>query len=79
MSASHRLELALHAPGPVEHDEPELGGLGTPPAAHQQRHAELVLELAHLVGHVRLHRRQRVGGGGERALLVDGEQGLEMT
>ena len=37
-------------------------------------HAELVLELAHLLGHVRLHRVQRVGRGGERPLLGDRER-----
>ena len=76
---AHRFELALDAPRAVEHEQTELGRLGTAPAAHEQRHAELGLELAHLVGHVRLHRRQRVGGGGERALLGDGEQRLEVT
>ncbi len=76
---AHRFELALDATRTVEHQQAELGGLGAAPAAHEQRHPELGLELAHLVGHVRLHRRQRVGGGGERPFLGDGEQRLEVA
>ena len=76
---AHRLELAVHAAGALEHERAELGRLGAPAAAHEQRHAELGLELAHLVGHVRLHGRQRVGGGGERPLLGDREQRVEVS
>ena len=76
---AHRFELPLHPTRTVEHQQTEFGGLCTAPAAHEQRHPELGLELAHLVGHVRLHRRQCVGGGGERPFLGDGEQRLEVS
>ena len=63
----------------LEDDEPELGGLGAPPAAHEHRNAELHLELPDLVGDVRLHGVERVGGGGERAFFGDGEEGVEVA
>ncbi len=55
---AHRFELPLHTTRTVEHQQTELGRLRTAPAAHEQWHAELGLQLAHLVGHVRLHGRQ---------------------
>ena len=76
---AHRLELAVHPARSLEHDAAELGGLRAAPAANEQRHAELRLELADLVGHVRLHGVQRVGRGRERAFLGDREQGLELA
>ena len=76
---AHRLELALHAARALEHDQAELCGFGSPPAPDEDRHAELRLELANLVGDVRLHRVEGVGRGGERSLPVDGQQCLEMA
>ena len=58
---------------------PDSVGVAPRPAPGEQRDAELGLELADLLGDVRLHRAQRVGGRGERALLVDGDQRLEMA
>ena len=53
---------------------------GRPAAAPgEQRHAELGLELADLVRDVRLDRPERVGGRGEGALLVDGDQRVQMA
>jgi hypothetical protein len=74
----HGLELAADAAGPLEDHLAALGRGRPPPAANQQVGAELLFELANLLGHVGLDRRQRVGGGGERTLLGDGEQGVEM-
>ena len=75
---AHRLELAVDPTRAVEHEDAELGGLGPLAAAHEQRHAELRFELAHLVGDVRLDGRERIGGGRERPFLGDGEQRVEM-
>ena len=75
---SHRLQLALHTAPAFQHDRAELGGLRAAPPAHEQRDPELSLELADLVGDVRLHRVQSVGGGGERSFLRDREQRLEV-
>ena len=67
------------AAGVVEHDLPRLGRGRAGPAPGEERDAELGLELADLLGHVRLDRPQRVRGRGERPLLVDRDQGLEMA
>ena len=49
------------------------------PAPHEQLGAELVLELADLFRDVRLDRGEGVGRRGERALLRDRKQGIEMS
>ena len=74
-----RLDLAADRAGPFDHPHAELGRDGAPPAPDQQLHAELGLELAHVLGDVRLHRVQPVGGGGEAARLGHGQQGLELA
>ena len=74
-----RLDLAADRPGPLEHPHAELGGHRAPPAPHEELHAELGLELADVLGDVRLHRVEAVGGGGEGALLGHREQGLELA
>ena len=49
------------------------------PVPHEQLHAELGFELADVLGDVRLHRVEAVGGGGERAFFGDREQRLELA
>ena len=72
---SASISLRMRA-GPVEHDPARTrSARRAAAAADEQLHAELGLELADLVGDVRLHRVQAVGGRGERALLGDREQG----
>ena len=53
----------------------ELGRHRTPAAPGEEVDAELVLELADLVGDVRLHRVQAVGGAGERARVLRSRAG----
>ena len=76
---AHRVELAAYGAGPFDHAHAELGRHGAPPAAHQQLHAELGLELVHVARDVRLHGVQAIGRRRERALLGNREQGLQMT
>ena len=66
-SLAQRLELAADAAGPLEHRLAELGRDGAPPAPHEELDAELGLELADLLGDVRLDGVEAVGGGRERA------------
>ena len=73
------LELAPDPAGVGEHDLARLGRGRARPAPGEQGDAELGLELADLLGHVRLHGPQEVRGRGERALLVDRDQGLEVA
>ena len=73
------LDLAADAPGPVEHHGTELGCFGAPAVAHEQRNAQLILELAHDVGHIRLHGVEHIGSRGERPPLVDGEHRVEVA
>ena len=72
-SSSRRTRRARSRTRPRTRWGPPPGGCGS--AAD----AELVLELADLLGDVRLDRAQGVGGGGERAFLGDGEQRVEMA
>ena len=76
--AAGRARAGCGAPGRAP-PGPTPSAVAPAAAPGEQRDAELGLELADLVGHVRLHRAQRVGGGGERALLVDGDQRVEMA
>ena len=52
----HGLELAADPPGPLEDRDPALRRHRSAPAANQQVGAELLFELADLLGHVRLNR-----------------------
>ena len=74
-----QVQLPSDPPRPCQHDPARLRGRRAAAPAGEQRDPELGLELADLVGHVRLHRAQRVGRRGERALLVDGHEGVEMA
>ena len=55
-----------------------LGQLEPPAGAREQRHAELGLEPADLLRQARLGHVQRLGGGGERAVLDRGEEVREL-
>ena len=58
----------------------ELAGLGElARRAVDELDAELALELFHVRRDVRLHGRERVGGGGERAVLGDGDDGVQLA
>ncbi len=74
-----RFDLAADGARPVEDAHAELGWRGAAPAAHEQLHAELALELTDVLGDVRLDRVQAVGGGRETAFLGDREERLELT
>ena len=74
----HGLELAPDAAGPVEHHPAELGRGGPPPAPDEDGHAEFPLQLADLLGDVRLHRVEHIGRRRERPRLGDGQQGVEV-
>ena len=74
----HGLELTADPARPLEDRGAALGRHRSPPAANQQIGTELLFELADLLGHVRLNGRQHVGGGGEGALLGDGQQRVEV-
>ena len=76
---AQRLDLAADRPRPLDHAHAELGRHRPPPAPDEQLHAELGLELADVLRHVRLHRVEAVGGGGEGALLGHREQGFELA
>ena len=76
---AQRLELAADRPGPVEDPDPEFGGHGAPPVAHEELHAELGFELVDMPGHVRLDCVEAVGGGGERPFFGNREQCLELA
>jgi hypothetical protein len=71
------VELALDAAGPG-HDR--LALLGERPAgAVDEGGAQLALEPGDVGRHVGLHGVERTGGGGEAAVLGDGEQGVELA
>ena len=74
----HGLELAPDAAGPLQHDPPELRRSGSPPAPDEYRDAEFPLQLADLLGDVRLDGVQHLGGRRERTRLGDGQQGIKM-
>jgi hypothetical protein len=64
-----RLRGGQGALGLGQQQPPRLGELQPPPRAREQRHAELRLEPADLLGHARLGHVQRLRGGAERAVL----------
>ena len=72
-----RVELGLDAPRPGHHRGAFLGEPAG--AAVDQRGAELVLEAGDVGRDVRLHGVERLRGAGERAVLRDGDQGLELA
>ncbi len=74
-----RVELAADRTCAVQHTSAELGRCGAAAAAYEQLDAELLLELADVLGDVRLDRVEAVGGRGEAALLGDCEQRLELA
>ena len=76
---AQRVELAADRPRPLEHPHAELGRHGAPPIPHEELHAELGFELADVLGDVRLHRVEPVGGGREGALFGDREQRFELA
>ena len=76
--AMQRVELAADRPRPLQHLHAELRGHRAPPIPHDELHAEVGFELAHVLGDVRLHRVEAIRGGGERALFGDRQQRLEL-
>ena len=78
-SLLQRLDLAANGACPVEHPIAELGGHGATAPPHEELDAELGFELAHVLGDVRLHGVEAVGGGGEAALFGHGQEGLELA
>ena len=72
-------ELAADVAGPLEHERAELGRHGSPPAPAEEGDAQLLLELADLVGDVRLHRVEAIGGRGERPRVLDRQQRVEVA
>ncbi len=73
------VELAADVTRALEHEVSELGRHRAAAAPGEEDHPELLLELADLVGDVRLHRVQSIGGPGERPGVLDRQQGLEVT
>ena len=57
---------------------PGVGELQPAAGAHEQRDAELGLEVGDLLGHARAGEVQRVRGGGERAVLGRSEEVREL-
>ena len=71
------VELVQDPPGPLD-DERAL--VGEPAAlAVDERDAELALEAGDVAGDVRLHGVQGAGGGGERAVVGDRDEGGELA
>jgi hypothetical protein len=71
------VELALDAAGPG-HDRITLLGQRAARSI-DERGAQLALEPSHVGGDVRLDGVQGPGGGGEAAVLGDGEEGVELA
>ena len=76
--AVQRVELAADRPCPLEHLHAELGGHRAPAVAHDQLHAEIRFELAHVLGHVGLHGVEAVGRGREGPLFGHRQEGFEL-
>ena len=74
-----RVDLAADRARPFDHAVAEFGGHRAPPVTDQELHAELGFELADVLGDVRLHRPQAVGGRGEAAFFGHREQGVELA
>ena len=72
-----RVELADHALGAGDDEGAGFGELAR--GAVDELAAELELELLDVGRDVRLDRRERVGGGGERSVLGDGHDGVQLA
>ena len=73
-----RFDLAANRARSFDDAGAEFGRHRAAAVADQQLHAQLGLELANVLGDVRLHRPQAVGGRGEAALFGHREQGVEL-
>ena len=75
-AASWAAATVRSACGPEQ--APRLGQLEAAADAREQRHAELGLEPADLLGQARLGHEQRLRGGGEGPVLGGGEEVREL-